>query len=75
MDWNQPTTYMAGVILMAAAFVTKQSFNTRVSLAAHKLHAAEKFATKEELKDAIEVHTRALERVEDKLDTFRERRG
>lgn len=38
------------------------------NLTDHKLHAAEKFATKRELKDAVESFEKKLDRMDSKLD-------
>jgi len=66
---NQPITWIFGVVTGVSGFVIKHSFGTRKSLADHKLHAAETFATKAELTKSTENLTAICTRIEIKLDS------
>jgi len=70
---KEPITWAAGMIATAVGFVVRHSLGTRKSLSNHKVHAAETFATKNELKDAIKAQTDQSIRFEDKLDRALER--
>ena len=56
-----------------AAAAKARADEAHASLAAHKLHAAETFARRQELKEAIDKVDASLERVMDKLDDITER--
>lgn len=70
MDWNQPVTYIAGVLLAAVSGTIKHTVSTRRSLASHKVHAAETFATKDELIRATDNLTAICTRIEGKVDNL-----
>lgn len=65
---KEPITWAAGMLAAAAGFVARHSLGTRKSLSDHKLHAAETFATKIELKDAVKTQNDLWVRIDNKLD-------
>ncbi len=66
--WKEPITYITGAVAGAATFVFNLTLGTRKSVADHKLHAAETFATKADLIRSVDNVTNICIRLEDKFD-------
>lgn len=66
--WNQPTTWVGGLLATGVAAAVRFTFGTRKALQEHKTYAAEHFATKDEMNRSNDNLTAICTRIETKLD-------